>query len=260
MGEEENCRRSLEEVLGALMEVSAGPYVTHLLAETGRRMNEWMQTKENATLALFLACDLLQHIKEASQPLWNSMWPAIFGALTNKDAELRIPAAYAINLAASIPAFAELAGKAAENLAMILSAPAPKKRREDKAKLALDNAVAAMLQLALHHLTSCPSNAYAMIVAKLPLKEDEEEAKKVHKIIVQQMLSQNPGLLGANNAHLGELLKILAEVHKQENISEKETDEGIAQVFKGLPRELLMQHASSFSEKQQKKIERIVMS
>merc|ERR1712137_471201 len=141
------------------------------------------------------------------------------GALTNKDAELRIPAAYAINLAASIPAFAELAGKAAENLAMILSAPAPKKRRED-----------------------------------------EEEAKKVHKLIVQQMLSQNQGLLGANNAHLADLLKILAEVHKQENISEKETDEGIAQVFKGLPRELLTQHASSFSEKQQKKIERIVMN
>jgi len=257
--DEETCRRSLEEVLGALMEVMPESFVP-ILDHCEAKMKEWLSSKQNATLALFLACDLLQHLKEASQKLWPFMFPAIFGALTDADPDIRIPAAYAINLAAPIPAFSAAAGEAAGKLAAILNAPAPKKRREEKAKVALDNAVAAMLALAVHKADQCPPEAFTMVLGKLPIKDDEEEAKKVHKLVVEQFQKENGRLLGANNSNFPKILSVLAEIYKQENICEKETDVCIATLFKALPKELLSQHAGGFSEKQQKKIERILLS
>lgn len=254
--DEESCRRSLEEVLGSLMEVVPDQFV-QLLPHCEGKMKEWLSQKQNGTLALFLACDLLQHLKSKSMPVWPTMMPAIFEALTNPDADLRIPAAYAVNLASPIAEFAEAAGQAVNKLQQILNAPAPKKRREDKAKVALDNAVAAMLALAVHKPDQCPAQCFTLVLSKLPLKDDEEEAKKVHKLLVDQFAAENPRLLGdASNLPL--ILKVLAEIYKQENICEKETDEKIVALFKKLPGAMLQQHAGTFSEKQQKKIERIV--
>jgi len=255
--DEESCRRSLEEVLGALMEVVPDQFV-QLLPHCETKMNDWLSQKQNATLALFLACDLLQHLKDKSTPVWKTMMPAIFKALTEAEADLRIPAAYAINLASPIPAFNEAAGEAVRVLQQILNAPAPKKRREEKAKVALDNAVAAMLALAVNKPDQCPATNFALVLSKLPLKDDEEEAKKVHKLVVDQFAAENPRLVGDGASNLSTILKVLAEIYKQENICEKETDEKIVILFKKLPQALLQQHASQFTEKQQKKIERII--
>jgi AcrR family transcriptional regulator len=257
--DEKKCRRSLEEVLGALMEVLPDQFVA-VLGHCEAKMKEWLASEQNATLALFLACDLLQHLKEKSQTLWPFMFPAIFQALTHKEADIRIPAAYAINLAAPIPAFSEAAAEATKKLQSILNAPAPKKKREEKAKVALDNAVAAMLALAVHKPDQCPAAAFPLILGKLPLKDDEKEAKKVHKLLVDQFRGENPRLVGENAANLPQILKVLAEIYKQENICEKETAEKVAATFKALPPQLLQQHAGGFSEKQQKKIDRIVSS
>jgi len=221
-------------------------------------MKVWFTQKNNATLALFLACDILQHLKERSTPQWEVMMPAIFSAMTQEDADLRIPAAYAINLASSIPAFAQAAPEAVNKLRAILTAPTPKKRREEKAKIALDNAVAAMLALAVHQPEKCDADNFTLVLNKLPLKDDEEEAKKVHKLLVQQCAAENQRLFGANASNLPKILSVLAEMYKQESICEKETDEMIVKMFKGLPPAVLQTHASSFSEKQQKKVERII--
>lgn len=261
--DEENCRRALEEVLGALMEVAPELCVAICGANGAleTKLKMWLSSKQNATLALFLACDLLQHLKEHSQPLWPVIMPAIFGALVDTEADLRIPAAYAVNLAAPIPAFGEAVGEAFSKLGQILSAPAPRKKREDKAKVALDNAVAAMLALAIHQAGKIDvAKAFELVISKLPLKEDEEEAKKVHKILAEQIGAQNSGLLGGNQQNLGPILKVLAEVHKQENICDKATDDIIANIFKQLPQDLLAQLVGTFTEKQSKKVERIMRS
>lgn len=101
---------------------------------------------------------------------------------------------------------------------------------------------------------------FKLVLEKLPLKEDEEEAKKVHEIIVTQFQAQNAALLGDGNSNLPALLKILAEVYKQEAICEKETDQKIVALFKSLPQNVLEGAASSFSEKQLKKIQNICKS
>eukprot|EP00435_Cladocopium_sp_Y103_P017676 s1906_g4.t1 len=170
-------------------------------------------------------------------------------------------AAYAVNLAAPLPKFAEAAPEVFKALAKLLSAPKPKKR-DEKAKIAMDNAVAAMLSMLKDKGQLCPPDlqAWDLALSKLPIKDDSEEAKKVHEKVIDMVLQQNQGLLGADNRNLGKVLSILAEIYKQEEICSKECDEKILKIFKGIPQNVLVSAASNFSEKQQKKIEKMLHS
>merc|ERR1719159_345623 len=178
-------------------------------------MQQWLAVPQNKVLALHLACDLLEHVKDASTPIWPVFMPPLFDALGDKDADARTAAAYAVNLASPIGPFSEAAPEAFRRLAKVVSQPAPKKR-DEKAKVATENAVAALLELAIHKGNLCPPeiNAFAMALEKMPLKADEEEAKKVHKQ------------------------------------SEKSNDEQILKIFQMMPRDLLMSYAPKFTEKQ----------
>jgi len=95
-----------------------------------------------------------------------------------------------------------------------------------------------------------------LIVKKLPLKSDDEEAKKVHEIVVNLVLEQHAGLLGGDN--LGKTLSVLAEVYQQEDMATKETDANIKKIFQMIPADNLRNLQSSFTEKQAKKIEKML--
>jgi len=256
LDDEETCRRSLEEALGATMEVAPQDFM-QCLPVCGQKIEQWLSTKQHKTLALFLACDLIQHLKENSESVWPTFMPAVFQALQDSDPDVRTPAAYAINLASPLAKFDEAAPSAFKFLGQIVGGPAPKKR-DDKGKVALDNAVSALLVLAKEKPTLCPAEipVWQLVVSKLPLKEDEEEAKKVHKLVCDLLLAEHAGLLGGGN-HIGPILSALAEVYKQENICEPDTDEKILKIFNGLKANLGT-WAASFSEKQQKKVEKML--
>merc|ERR1712216_785060 len=96
----------------------------------------------------------------------------------------------------------------------------------------MDNAVAAMLSLAINHGDKVPQTAFALVLNKLPMKGDEEEAKKVHKSILAQIDLNNKQLFAQEN--LAQIVKVCAEIHKQENICDKETDGMITAFFKKL--------------------------
>lgn len=258
--DEEHCRRACEDAMGAVMEVAPIEFI-QCLPDVSQKLQQWLNTKEHRCLGLFLACDMLQHLKEKSEPVWPIFMPVVFTALKDSDPDVRIPAAYAVNLAALIPTFAQAAPEAYRSLGQILSAPTPKKR-DEKGKVALDNATAALLSLATHRPDACPAEvpAWQLIVARLPIKDDEEEARKVHKAIVDLLVAQNAGLLGPDGAHLGKIMSALAEVYKQEDLCEKETDEKIKHVFKMIPGDRLRALGSSFTEKQAKKIEAMLSS
>merc|ERR1712217_603085 len=193
--------------------------------------------KENKVLGIYFACDLLEHLKENSQSLWPQFMPTVMQALTDTEADQRTAAAYAVNLAARIPAFAEASPQVFGVLNQILSSAKPKKR-DEKGKLAWDNAVAALLSMAHRQGAQCPPqiSAWQVVISKLPIRDDEDEAKKVHEKVADLVLEQNQGLLGgAEGAHLGKVLKI----------------------FKLLPQAAIASNVSAFSEKQQKKIEKM---
>mmetsp|Transcript_15620 Transcript_15620/g.35076 ORF Transcript_15620/g.35076 Transcript_15620/m.35076 type:complete len:1122 (+) Transcript_15620:106-3471(+) len=256
--DEESCRRSLEEILGSLMQTAPMEFL-QCLNECGQRMGQWLSQPKNRTLGMWLACDMLNHLKDKSEPVWPVFMPTIFQAFGDPDYDLRIAAFYAINLAAPIPRFSEAAAQAFKLLGQYIGGKPPKKR-DDKAKMAMDNAVAALLALAKDKPQACPAEvpAWQLVLSKLPLRDDEDEAKKVHKTLTELVIAQNMGLLGQDGSNTGKVLSILAEVHHQENICEKETDQMIKQVFTIVPRDQLMKFAGSFTEKQQRKIEKMI--
>lgn len=258
--DEDQLRRNYEEILGAMMKVSPAEFLP-CLPQCAERIQHWVATKENKVLGLYLVCDLLDHLKEHSESAWPIFMPKIFESIFDADADARTAAAYAVNLAAPLPKFAEAAPEVFKALAKLLSAPKPKKR-EEKAKVAMDNAVAAMLSMLKDKGQLCPPDlqAWDLALSKLPIKDDCEEAKKVHEKVIDMVLQQNQGLLGAENRNLGKVLSILAEIYKQEEICSKECDDKILKIFKGIPQNVLVSAASNFSEKQQKKIEKMLHS
>jgi len=256
--DEESCRQTLVESLGKIMQVAPAEFL-QCLSECQQRIVMWLQQKQNRVLALFLGCELVRHLKEQSEPVWPALMPAVSQSLVDQDPEERIPAAYAVNLAAPLGSFAAAAPEAFRRLAQVVGGPIPK-RSQDRAKVALDNATAALLALATHQGSHCPPEvkAWQLIVSRLPIRDDEEEARKVHEQIVTLLMTEHAGMLENGGMHLGKILSCLAEVYKQEELCTKDTDQKILQVFQRLPRDKLVTLGSSFSEKQQKKIERML--
>jgi hypothetical protein len=257
--EEEHCRRAMEETIGGLLKNNPNAFVQYT-EDIGKKLQQWLSSKDNMVLGLHLACDCLENLREKSHVLWPVFMSQVFNGIGDKDADVRTAAAYAINLAATIAQFREAAPDAFRRVAQVVTGPNPKKK-DDSAKIAMDNAVAALFTLAFEQGDSCPQevDAFFFALKRMPLKEDWEEAKKVHKKLATNLMAQHAGLIGANKKNLGQVLSVLIEVYKQENISEKELDDQIAVIFKQLGQNL-QEYKSSFTEKQQKKIEKLLSS
>merc|ERR1719401_222761 len=107
----------------------------------------------------------------------------------------------------------------------------------------------------------CPPEIqpWPLVIARLPLRDDLEEARKVHEKLVDMVLAQDQALLGgAGTPNLGPVLSVLAEIYHVENMCNKDTGEKVLKIFQMLPRDVLQSLASGFSEKQQKKIEKML--
>jgi len=254
--EEEQLRRNYEEVLGAVMEVAAAEFMP-CLPGCAEKVRQWVASDTNKVLGLYLACDAIQHLKEHSVQMWPVFMPETFNVLrVGKDHDAMTAAAYAINLAAPLASFAEAAPDAFRGLASIVGGAKPKKK-DTKLKMVHDNTVAALLTLAVEKASACPPEvqAWRLIVDKLPLREDEDEAVKVHEKVVDLVLAQHQGLL---DQRTGPVLSVLAEIYHVESICNKDTEAKILQVFRAVPTAALQQLAPQFSEKQQKKIEKML--
>jgi len=262
-GGEETLRRCFEEVVGALMSVAPAQFL-QCMPQCVDRIRCWIGSTENKVLALYLSCDLLANLKEQSEPAWPVFMPEVFRVLGDTDADARTAASYAINLAAPLASFSEAAPEAFRRLAEVVQSAKPgRMKRDEKSRIAVDNAVAALLTLAKEKPTHCPPDvqAWSLLISRLPLRDDEEEAKKVHEKIVDLVLEEHQGLLGGpGRQNLGQVLSVLAEVYHVEAICKKEMEEKILRVFRSIPVDVLKGLASGFTEKQQKKIEKMLTS
>lgn len=257
---EDNARRRYEEAIGAVMKANPDACVP-VQQPLVDKMKAWLPQKDNKVLALYLACDLLEHMGERNVPLWPQFMEEVVKNLHDEDPDARQAAAYAVNLASKIPQFGAAAPTVFKMLAQWLAQKAPKKR-EEKAKAAVDNAVAAMMQLAFHHHAQKPPeiDAWMMVLDKLPLRNDQEEGKKAHYLVMDLLLKEYQPLLGPNAQNLGKVLGCLAEIYEHEGMSDKELDKRIEETFKKIPDGILQQHATNFSEKQKLRIQKFKTS
>merc|ERR1712093_737568 len=167
--------------------------------------------------------------------------------------------AFCVSLAAPLPIFGEVAPVAFDGLTKLVSQVKSGKKKDLPANVALDNAISALFKLLIHQKQHCPDvkATWELVISKLPLKFDEEETQKVNKELLQLVVAQNPDVLGPNNANLGKLLGIFAEVYATD-LADKETQDGIRKAFKAFPQSMLQGLASQFSEKHQKRIMKIL--
>lgn len=258
--EEMQLRKNYEEMLGAVMEVSPAAFCDpSILALVSEKLRLWLPQKNLKVLALYLCCDLVEKLKVQSVQIWPVFMQAVCAACSDPDDDAVTGAVYCISMAAGLQEFNEVAPDAFRKLAQIVGGKPPKKR-DNAANLKWDNSIAALFNLAKEKLPLCPPEVkpFELALKRLPIRFDTAEAKKVHTSLVNMVLAQNPALLGEGQANLGKILSIIAEIYHDEAVCEKDTEEKILQIFKNIPPAILQQQSGALSEKQQKKIEKML--
>jgi len=81
--------------------------MTHAWPTVMPLLQEWLKPQDGIrrVLGLHLAVDLCEHLNENCVQLWPVFMEQVLQAVLSKDADQRNAAAYAINLAARVPAF-----------------------------------------------------------------------------------------------------------------------------------------------------------
>jgi hypothetical protein len=258
--DEDGFRIALAEVLGALMEIQPDEFAASLLPTLLQVVEKMLQTNVIADrkLVLFIICDLLSHLGARVHAQWQQLMPILLQDLTNADPALRQPACYGISLAAKDPNFAAMAQQAAEILAKVITETRArsKKKSEKPAQAAADNALSALVNILQNHQASVASAAeqlWNVWYNGLPCQEDEEEGAKNNKILVQLVMSESQSALNS----LPKLLGVLVDAYKTD-MADAETSKGIAQLCVKIGEEKLQQVAGGFTDKQKKKMTRIV--
>ena len=212
---------------------------------------------QDRSLALYVACDSLEHLGSASVSSWPLFMDQLFAAVTDPEIQLRQAACYGVNVASRIPEFASVAPQAAQRLLMTIEQP---NARSKTNLVATENALAALGHVCEKHETALGPNAqrcWDLWVSRLPLKEDEEEGQITHAQLLRLVKAQHPAILGANSANLPRLLHILVQVYKRNSCSDESSTE-IAQLLGSIPESNLAQIVQQFPEKDRKKAIRIV--
>merc|ERR1719473_2692677 len=176
-------------------------------------------------LAMYVVCDLLEHVGPESEQAWPQFMPKLLQGVTNyKDHELRQAAAYGVHMAAKIPAFAQAAPEAA---AAVVKAIKDKKAKKKDCRDATDNLVAALGGLC-EHQAGVDQSLWKLWLDSLPLTNDEGEGQKTHAQLLRLCVQQHPVI--STQPNLQRSLEVLALVYKTDGATD-ELNQGVRQLF-----------------------------
>jgi len=92
---------------------------------------------------------------------------------------------------------------------------------EEASSYATDNAVAALSRICVHHRERVNmAEIIPVWLAALPLRADTDEGPGVYKMLCDLMEANDPLLLGVGNAHLQQVVGVLASIVKTEFVDE----------------------------------------
>jgi hypothetical protein len=214
-------------------------------------------------LGLYAVDELVEHLGERFVPDWPSVMPTVFEQLKASSADVRQAACYAVGCAAKCQAFDTAVGQILPVLQVIVDQTrAQKKKRNAQAKAndrAADNALSALLQIAIHHSKNLPDvqAVWTYLLERLPLREDDEESIKVNREVVNLVMKEDGSCLGPNRVNLPKLMAFCAEAWDVK-LSDQETRDDIVKLFKAVPENIISGFAQMFSEKQKKRINKIM--
>jgi hypothetical protein len=262
--DEEELRQAILRVPGAMMEHHPDIFAEVMLPTFLQLVSKMIApggNNEDRKLALFIICDLLEHLGSRVTAQWASFLPMTLQDLTNPDSELRQPACYAVIWAAKDPAFAPTALEVATKLAegIVATRALPKKKSSQPAQSCADNALSALVSLLENQqpaLAASEAQLWNAWLGGLPCQVDDEEAHRNHKTLVRLVQQQKQEVLGPGAANFPAILKILVDVYQTE-MAEEETSTAISQLVKSLGQEKLEGMAGALSDKEKKKLLRI---
>lgn len=245
-----NLRTALCEIAGALMQ----HHPDHFVAEA---LPTWMPLlmqlltpglpADDRKLALYLMCDMLEHLGHRVTPHWSQFLPQLLADLHNTDVELRQAACYGVSLAAKDAAFAEVASQAAAKLAEVvtMSRGRAKKKSEKPVQACADNALSAIIEILMKHKTAIASaeeQLWGVWLNGLPCQVDEQEGQKNHGLLLKLLQQQNPRVLGIDGQNVPRLLGILVDLYRTDMVDDA-TSAGTARLLSSLGEATLRQHA-----------------
>lgn len=263
--DEQALRTSMCEVAGSLMQHHADTFIAESFSDYLTLVVQWLQpgsAKEDRQLALFVICDFLEHLGDKVVAQWPQFVPKLVEDILHPDADLRQPACYGVSLAAKLQAFAPLALDAANKLSQVVtqSRQRTKKKSEKAAQACADNALSALVEILLSHpqaITSVQAQAWNVWLGGLPCQEDDVEGVRNHRKLLELLQQEKAEVVGEGGANVPKLFGILVDVYKTD-MADEATSANIGQFALRLGESKLESFAAQFSEKQKKKLLRIV--
>lgn len=262
--DEEELRQAILRVPGAIMEHHPDIFASEMLSTYVQLVSKMIPQggkTEDRKLALFIVCDLLEHLGSRVTTQWGSFLPMALQDLANPDDELRQPACYAVIWAAKDPAFQSMASEVAAKLAeMIVSTRAlPKKKSSEQAQSCADNALSALVSILENQqpaVAAAEAQLWGAWLGGLPCQVDDDEGQRNTKTLLRLVKQEKKEVLGEGAANFPAILKILVDVY-QTDMVEQETSTEISQLVKALGQEKLEGMAGALSDKGKKKLLRI---
>jgi len=257
------------EMIGVVMKHNADAFTEtclgHCITLIGKLLQAEGRVQECRKVAMFIACDIIKHLGGRAMGSWNVFLPQMLEDIENEVNEIRQPACYGISFAAEQPIFAEVALQAAVKLQKVVtvSRQIVKKMAGTKAqaiKAAADNAMSALLSILQHQSVALGGQLgefWNTWIGGLPCEEDDEEAAKNHKALIDYMQQGCSHVVGENGTNIPICLGILLDVYGTNMIDDK-TMEATKNFCLALGEEKLQRVAADYSAKRKSKLLRIV--
>eukprot|EP00922_Rhytidocystis_sp_ex-Travisia-forbesii_P038038 GHVS01056648.1.p1 GENE.GHVS01056648.1~~GHVS01056648.1.p1 ORF type:complete len:623 (+),score=97.40 GHVS01056648.1:2240-4108(+) len=253
--EEQQLRTSLLEILGILMK----HHPDEVTSVCSRQLSEFMsknllssESDDDKAIGLYVLCDALEHLKERLWTTCQSFLSVLIESCNHDNMAVRRAAAYGVSQACKLQGFAVGAAAANRYLMAALSRPDAVSSRDQR--MCTDNVVGALGDVIFRYGDS--NNSVKGWLDYLPLKEDLEEAKRVHGDLVRMMEENNPLVLGNDNSNLSQLVGVLANIYKTES-SDTDIDEKIRRMVQVLGGGALQGMEQSLTPAQRSKLEQI---
>ena len=215
------------ECVGSLLRSLKGPVlptIEPLLAQYVAPMLAPDRSPEERRIAVCVFDDVFEHASEngASLRYLDAFVGPCLAGCDYADADVRQASVYGVGVMAAAvgQAFAPHVPGALAALARVIQAP---DARSDENLNATENAISALGKLCESQRAAIPQaeQVVPQWLSCLPLREDTVEARVVHAQLVRMLEAGDPHLLGANNEHLGKVVKVFAVAMPTAALSEK---------------------------------------
>merc|ERR1712037_650652 len=120
-------------------------------------------------IAIFFACDMLQHLETRITAQWPQFLPQVIADIVNPSTDIRQPACYAVALAAKNPAFAQFAMETSQTLMKVVT------DARARAKKKSERPAQAIAEILLHHqptVAAIEAQLWSVWLQALPCQED----------------------------------------------------------------------------------------